>query len=111
MSIDIDVPMIVQCEQFIYSVLLGVILGVLYFILRSLGRHGAAFLLDLIFVIAALGSGTMFFLIVCKGYPRVFHLLGLALGAALVYTLLGKTRLARRFRRSLNEKEKTAFDP
>ena len=96
MTIPIDVPMTQQCMQFLFAVLLGVCFGILYCCLRALGRRGAAFLWDLIFVIVSLAFGTVFFMTVCEGYPRFFHLLGLALGAVLVFLCLGRIRAFRK---------------
>ncbi len=106
MNIPIDVPMIEQCIQFVYALLVGIFLGILYFVLRSLGRRAAAFLWDTVFVAISLTAGTTFFMTVCKGYPRVFHLLGFALGAVIMYLLLGRARSACKSKRSTNEKEK-----
>lgn len=106
MIIPIDVPMIEQCIQFIYAVLVGIFFGILYFILRSFGRRAAAFLWDTVFVIVSLIVGTTFFMTVCNGYPRAFHLLGFALGAVFMFLLLGRARRVRRSKRRTNEKEK-----
>ena len=108
MIIPIDVPMIEQCIQFVYAVLVGIFFGILYFVLRSFGRRAAAFLWDAVFVIVSLTVGTTFFMTVCNGYPRVFHLLGFALGAVLMFLLLGRVRSARGSKRRTNEKEKIA---
>ncbi len=106
MSIPIDVPMIEQCIQFVYALLVGILLGILYFVLRAFGRRAAAFLWDAVFVVVSLAAGTTFFLTVCNGYPRAFHLLGFALGAALIFLLFGRAKRARRSQRSTHEKEK-----
>ena len=106
MIIPIDVPMMEQCIQFVYAVLVGIFFGILYVVLRSFGRRAAAFLWDALFVILSLTVGTTFFLTVCNGYPRAFHLFGFASGAALMYLLLGRARSARRSKRRINEKEK-----
>ena len=45
---------------------------------------------------------------ICNGYPRAFHLLGLALGAVLIFLLIGRVKNARRSKRSTHEKEKTS---
>lgn len=108
MSIPIDVPMIEQCIQFVYALLVGIFLGILYFILRSFGRRAVSFLWDTVFVTVSLTVGTTFFMTVCKGYPRAFHLFGFAVGAAMIYLLLGRAKSMRRSQRSTNEKEKVS---
>ena len=106
MKIPIDVPMTEHCVQFLLALLTGMALGILYVLLRSFGRRAAAFLWDLLFVILSLTIGTAFFLTICQGYPRAFHLLGFALGAAWIFLLLGRVKRARRTQRSKHEKEK-----
>ncbi len=108
MIIPIDVPMLEQCIQFVYALLIGIFFGILYVVLRSFGRRAVAFLWDAVFVIISLSVGTIFFMTICNGYPRAFHLLGLALGAVLIFLLIGRVKNARRSKRSTHEKEKTS---
>ena len=106
-----DVPMTEQCIQFVYALLLGLFFGVRYLLFRSCGRRAHALLWDAVFVTVSLTAGTVFFMTVCRGYPRVFHLLGFALGAALIRLLFHCAGRMRRSGRRTNEKEKIPSDP
>lgn len=104
-----DVPMKVQCVQFLLAVAVGLFIGILYFFLRMLGRRGSAFLWDAVFAAVSLAAGTVFFMTVCRGYPRIFHLLGFALGAFGTHSLLGYAARLIRSGRSTNEKDKVSY--
>jgi membrane associated rhomboid family serine protease len=104
MRIPMDVAPAEQCIAFLLAIAVGAVIGLLYRLLRLPGRRHAAFLWDSLFVMLSLALGTGFFLTVCRGYPRSFHLLGFAIGAAIVVYL--PRRVAAVYKRRKNEKEK-----
>ena len=106
MIIPMDVPLGEQCIQFALALPVGMLMRVFYALcMRFLRRHG--YIRDAVFTITSLCLGTLYFFIICDGYPRLYHLFGLALGAYLTHRLAGQLTL---YHRSRNEKETIPSD-
>ena len=92
MYIPMDVPLDEQCIQFALAFLLGMLFGIGYCITRAVGRKTHPQIMDAVFAVVSLSLGTAFFLTVCRGYPRTYHLFGMTAGAALTWFLCGILR-------------------
>lgn len=100
MTIPMDLPLGEQCVQFLWAVLTGGAMGLLYALCRHFGRRGHGFFWDLLFTTLALALGIACFLLVCRGWPRLYHLFGIALGAWSIRRIL---RQVSRHHRSTHE--------
>lgn len=74
-----------QAVEFLYSLLLGFVLGAVYVLTHWFGR--LKLVMDLAFSLFALGAATVFFLTVCGGLVRSYQLAALVLGMLLVVQL------------------------
>lgn len=89
----------VQTLIFLKAILMGVMLGILYDLLRALRRDlgaGVAFtaLCDTVFWIGTLGAIFVFVLTAAEGEGRFYVLLGAAMGAILYFIALSPPILA-----------------
>lgn len=71
-----------QAAEFLYSLLLGLMLGTVYVLTHWFGR--LKLVMDLVFSLFALSAATVFFLTVCGGLVRGYQLTAVILGMLLV---------------------------
>ena len=67
-----------QALEFLYSLSLGLGIGAFYVLTHLIKR--LRLLGDIVFVLAALSAASVFFMTVCGGLVRLFHLCGILTG-------------------------------
>ena len=67
-----------QAAEFLYALLFGIGTGVVYVLTHFINR--IHFLTDLLFSLIVLAAASVFFMTVCGGLVRMYHLLGIFSG-------------------------------
>ena len=94
-----------QALEFLYSLLLGLTLGLAYVLTHWFGR--LKLIMDLAFSLFALGAATVFFLTVCGGLVRAYQLAAIILGMMFVIYVVRAIFVRRRNGQKQSKAKKT----